>query len=142
MSSIQPYYELYRRSTIGITLVESLDNLINEGKIEPQLAILILTTFDKSINNNLRDMNINNTVGKQTSGVGGTANKFTIKGDLHTYRFCDDVWTLIIKNCILKLDNGNVSQDDAENAVSENQDLELKCDKLRIVACSAKKQGE
>lgn len=142
MSAIQPYYELYRRSTIGITLVESLDNLINEGKIEPQLAILILTAFDKSINNNLRDMNLNNTVSKQGSNSGGASNKFTIKGDLHTYRFCDEVWTLIIKNCVLKLENGNISAQDAEHVGSENPDLELKCDKLRIVACSAKKQGE
>ncbi|KAL6928803.1 hypothetical protein ACO0SA_002133 [Hanseniaspora valbyensis] len=142
MSAIQPYYELYRRSTIGITLVESLDNLINEGKIEPQLAILILTTFDKAINNNLRDMNLNNTVGKQTTSASGSSNKFTIKGDLHTYRFCDEVWTLIIKNCMLKLENGNLSAEDAENSSSENPDLELKCDKLRIVACSAKKQGD
>lgn len=142
MSAIQQYYELYRRSTIGITLVESLDNLINEGKIEPQLAILILTTFDKAINNNLKDLNLNNTVSKQSSSSGGSSNKFTIKGDLHTYRFCDEVWTLIIKNCVLKLENGNLSSEEAENAGSENLDLELKCDKLRIVACSAKKQGD
>lgn len=142
MSTIQPYYELYRRSTIGITLVESLDNLINEGKIEPQLAILILTTFDKAINNNLKDLNLNNTVSKQSSSSGGSSNKFTIKGDLHTYRFCDEVWTLIIKNCVLKLENGNLSSEEVENAGSENLDLELKCDKLRIVACSAKKQGD
>ncbi|KAF0268146.1 hypothetical protein FOG51_04010 [Hanseniaspora uvarum] len=142
MSAIQQYYELYRRSTIGITLVESLDNLITEGKIEPQLAIMILNSFDKSINNNLKEMNVNNTIGKQTASANANNNKVTIQGDLHTYRFCDEVWTLIIKNCLLKLENGNLRSEEITADTTENPDLELKCDKLRIVACSAKKQGE
>lgn len=142
MSGIQQYYELYRRSTIGITLVESLDNLITEGKIEPQLAIMILNSFDKSINNNLKEMNVNNTIGKQTASANANNNKVTIQGDLHTYRFCDEVWTLIIKNCLLKLENGNLRSEEITADTTENPDLELKCDKLRIVACSAKKQGE
>ena len=142
MSAIQQYYELYRISTIGITLVESLDNLITEGKIEPQLAIMILNSFDKSINNNLKEMNVNNTIGKQTASANTNNNKVTIQGDLHTYRFCDEVWTLIIKNCLLKLENGNLRSDEITANTTENPDLELKCDKLRIVACSAKKQGE
>lgn len=142
MSAIQQYYELYRRSTIGITLVESLDNLITEGKIEPQLAIMILNSFDKSINNNLKEMNVNNTIGKQSASANTNNNKVTIQGDLHTYRFCDEVWTLIIKNCLLKLENGNLRSDEITANTTESPDLELKCDKLRIVACSAKKQGE
>lgn len=142
MSAIQQYYELYRRSTIGITLVESLDNLITEGKIEPQLAIMILNSFDKSINNNLKEMNVNNTIGKQSASANTNNNKVTIQGDLHTYRFCDEVWTLIIKNCLLKLENGNLRSDEITADTTESPDLELKCDKLRIVACSAKKQGE
>lgn len=142
MSAIQQYYELYRRSTIGITLVESLDNLITEGKIEPQLAIMILTSFDKAINNNLKEMNTNNTIGKQLASANTSNNKVTIQGDLHTYRFCDEVWTLIIKNCLLKMENGNLRSDEVTADTTENPDLELKCDKLRIVACSAKKQGE
>ena len=35
-------YELYRQSSIGIALTDSLDELIMNGLIDPQLAMLIL----------------------------------------------------------------------------------------------------
>ncbi|CAJ0835647.1 17558_t:CDS:2 [Entrophospora sp. SA101] len=43
------YYELYRRSSIGIALTESLDDFIQTGQITPQLAMKVLLQFDKSI---------------------------------------------------------------------------------------------
>ncbi|KAJ5159760.1 uncharacterized protein N7482_006764 [Penicillium canariense] len=45
----QSYYELYRGSSLGLALTDTLDDLINEGRIEPQLAMKILTTFDKVV---------------------------------------------------------------------------------------------
>lgn len=35
--------------SIGGALTDALDDLINEGRIEPQLAMKILSNFDKSI---------------------------------------------------------------------------------------------
>lgn len=117
MSSSTGYYELYRRSTIGVSLMDALDTLISDGRIEAPLAMKVLETFDRVIAESLKD--------KANS-------KLTFKGHLDTYRFCDDVWTFIIKNCQVKLDQ------QGGNEMSNN----FTCDKLHIVACNAKKTGE
>lgn len=113
-------YQLYRNTTLGNTLQESLDELISYGQITPQLAlkgklngenhkmaflpdfccifhswikdldidaqlffiiISVLLQFDKSINNALAT--------KVKSRITFKASK------LNTYRFCDNVWTLM-----------------------------------------------
>ncbi|KAI9278405.1 transcription initiation factor IIA, gamma subunit, helical domain-containing protein [Phascolomyces articulosus] len=109
MSSTQ-FYELYRRSSIGMALTDSLDELIQSGHINPQLAMRVLTTFDKSISEALAQL---------------VRNKANVKGHLHTYRFCDDVWTFIIENPNFKFEQETVS-----------------ADKVKIVACNAKRPGE
>lgn len=43
MSSV----EIYRKSSIGTSLTDALDEMVNNGKIEPLLAVKILTQFDK-----------------------------------------------------------------------------------------------
>lgn len=35
--------------SLGLSLTDTLDDLINEGRIEPQLAMKILSTFDRII---------------------------------------------------------------------------------------------
>lgn len=50
-----------------------------------------------------------------------------IQGSLDTYRFCDEVWTFLIKNVTFKMDNGSQS---------------VQADKVKIVSCNAKKPGE
>ncbi|CAG8524789.1 16204_t:CDS:2 [Funneliformis caledonium] len=96
---------------IGIALTDSLDELIQKEKITPQLAMKVLVQFDKSITEAL-DTKVRN--------------KATFKaGHLHTYRFCDEVWTFIIKNPNFKLESDQVL-----------------VDKIKIVACNSKKPGE
>ncbi|CDH57140.1 transcription initiation factor iia small chain [Lichtheimia corymbifera JMRC:FSU:9682] len=109
MSNAQ-FYELYRRSSIGMALTDSLDELIQSGHINPQLAMRVLTTFDKSISEALSQL---------------VRNKATIKGHLHTYRFCDDIWTFIVENPNFKFEQESVT-----------------ADKIKIVACNAKRPGE
>ncbi|KAG8252519.1 RNA polymerase II transcriptional preinitiation complex assembly [Homalodisca vitripennis] len=46
-------YQLYRNTTIGNTLQESLEELMQYGQITPGLAMKVLLQFDKSINNAL-----------------------------------------------------------------------------------------
>lgn len=41
--------------SIGLSLTDTLDDLINEGRIEPQLAMKILSTFDRVITEVLAD---------------------------------------------------------------------------------------
>jgi transcription initiation factor TFIIA small subunit len=42
-----------------------------------------------------------------------------LQGHLHTYRQCDEVWTFIVKDAQLKLDNGDM----------------MPVERARIVAC-------
>lgn len=41
--------------SLGLSLTDTLDDLINEGRIEPQLAMKILSTFDRIITEVLAD---------------------------------------------------------------------------------------
>ncbi|EGV60165.1 Transcription initiation factor IIA subunit 2 [Yamadazyma tenuis] len=118
--SAPAYYELYRRSTVGATLTDALDQLISDEKIQPQLAMTIVTNFDRVISELLKpEQNI-------------AKSKLTFKGDLSTYRFCDDVWTFIIKNVLIKL---------TDTSHSELND-EVTVDKFKIVACNSRKAGD
>lgn len=48
------------------------------------------------------------------------------KGHLDTYRFCDEVWTFLIKDVNFKLDN----------------QTPIQAEKVKIVSCNAKRPGE
>ncbi|KAL3230552.1 Transcription initiation factor IIA subunit 2 [Nakaseomyces bracarensis] len=117
--AVPGYYELYRRSTIGNSLVDALDTLISDGRIEASLAMRVLETFDKVVSETLKD---------------NAQSKLTVKGNLDTYGFCDDVWTFIVKNCQVTVEGAAT----AENPAEEPQTT-LSVDKLRIVACNSKK---
>ena len=102
-------YQLYRNTTLGNSLQESLDELIQTQQITPQLALRVLLEFDKSINHGL---------------LTRVRNRVTFKGDLNTYRFCDNVWTFVLKNaefsdCLAK----------------------AKVSKVKIVACDGRAAG-
>ncbi|KAL1534514.1 transcription initiation factor IIA subunit 2 [Salvia divinorum] len=99
-------FELYRRSTIAMCLIESLDQMVSSGVLNPELAICVLLQFDKSMTEALENK---------------VKSKVSIKGHLHTYRNCDDVWTFIVQNAQIKTEEG---QETAEF--------------VRIVACDSK----
>ncbi|KAJ9567616.1 hypothetical protein OSB04_003582 [Centaurea solstitialis] len=82
-------FELYRRSTIGMCLTETLDEMVSNGVLSPELAIQVLVQFDKSMTEALDSQ---------------VKSKVSIKGHLHTYRFCDNVWTFIVQDAIFKYD--------------------------------------
>jgi len=102
------YYEFYRGSSIGMALTDSLDELITSGQITPQLAMKVLQQFDKSLTDTM---------------VRGVKAKTQLKGHLHTYRLCDDVWTFIVKNPNFKMEGGEV----------------VAAQRIKIIAC---KNGE
>ncbi|RMD42713.1 hypothetical protein DV735_g2433, partial [Chaetothyriales sp. CBS 134920] len=103
MAASQQYYELYRNSSIGESLVDTIDDLIHDGRIEPQLALRVLANFDRVVSETLAE-----------------------NGHLETYRFCDDVWTFLVKDVKFKSD----------------ADKEFHADKVKIVSCNSKKPGE
>ncbi|KHJ42271.1 Transcription initiation factor IIA, gamma subunit, beta-barrel domain protein [Trichuris suis] len=76
-------YQLYRNTTLGLTLQETLDEFIQSGQISQQLAFKILTFYDRTINKVLST--------KVRSKVQFRA------GKLRTYRFCDNVWTFVME---------------------------------------------
>ncbi|CCF50460.1 hypothetical protein NDA18_004565 [Ustilago nuda] len=89
----QLYYELYRRSSIGMQLTDALDELIQSGHINPVLAMRVLNEFDKSIATNLAK---------------NVKAKAQLKGHLKDYRLCEEVWTFRVRNATLKLDNSEL----------------------------------
>jgi len=100
-------YQLYRNTTLGHTLQESLDELMQLQMLSPALALRVLIQFDKSINNALATR---------------VKTKLHFKAEkLNTYRFCDNVWTFMLK----------------EVEFRENSEL-AKVDRVKIVACDAK----
>jgi transcription initiation factor TFIIA small subunit len=52
--------------------------------------------------------------------------RLSLKGHLHTYRCCDDVWTFIVRDIQFKMDDGEL----------------VNAEKIKIVACNSKKTGE
>ena len=52
--------------------------------------------------------------------------KTHIQGHLDTYRFCDEVWTFLIKDAVFKMDGSN----------------NVQAEKVKIVSCNSKKPGE
>lgn len=96
---------------IGDCLIDTIDELINEGRIEPQLAMKILSNFDKTIADVLAEK---------------VKARLTFKGHLETYRFCDDVWTFLVKDVKFKTDTSS----------------EFTADKVKIVSCNSKRPGE
>ena len=76
-------YQVYRNTTLGHTLQESLDELIPSGEITPELAQKALLQFDKEISNALSTR---------------VKNRVSFQGKLHAYRLCDDLWTFILND--------------------------------------------
>ncbi|CEQ40887.1 SPOSA6832_02571, partial [Sporobolomyces salmonicolor] len=126
-----PFYQLYRRSSLGNALVEALDELINSGHINPQLALMTLTqvrcpaSFARLPHADLPslasvsqfDKSASQAISKEVKA------KSTVKAHLNTYRLCDEVWTFILQNPTFKLEN--------------NSEVITAPGKCKIVACKS-----
>ncbi|UJR37366.1 hypothetical protein I4U23_030074 [Adineta vaga] len=113
-------YQLYRNTTLGVTLQDTLEEMISQGQLTEQAAGKVLSEFDRSINLAL-DKRINK--------------KVNFSGKLSTYRFCDNVWTLVLKDFVVK--EGNQGQ---HNTTPTSQIPRV--DKVKIVACDGKGAGQ
>ena len=81
-------HPLYRKSTLGCTLEESLLDLIEDKKISENLSKTILEEFDKTVPKNLSTIK----------------NKMTFKGHCHTYRSVDNVFMFLLENPTFVID--------------------------------------
>lgn len=96
-----------------MALTDALDDMVTSGELAPLLAMKVLAEFDCIMAEELKSSSC----------------KLTIKGNLHTYRFCDNVWTFLLEDVSMKSlgSNGNVSETVLES--------------LKIVACDGKVVG-
>jgi transcription initiation factor TFIIA small subunit len=116
--------------SIGLALADTLDDLISSRRIEPQLAMRILQNFDQSISTVLGEK----VKARMTFKVWSLWRTIrlravltaTLQGHLDTYRFCDEVWTFIIKDVKFKLDNTNT----------------VEAERVKIVACQSKEKTQ
>ncbi|VDL80812.1 unnamed protein product [Nippostrongylus brasiliensis] len=77
-------YTMYRETTLGKALIETLNELVEENLISRSLAAKTLALFDKHINRALAYK---------------VKNKVQFKSEqLLAYRYCDNVWTFIMKD--------------------------------------------
>ncbi|KAH3766434.1 transcription initiation factor IIA gamma chain [Pelomyxa schiedti] len=83
-------YTFYRKSSLGTALTDTLDDLSSGGQIPISLREKILTQFDKSVAQALRNQ---------------VQTKLTFNGHLQTYRGCDNVWTWILDKPVFKTGN-------------------------------------
>ncbi|PWZ10906.1 Transcription initiation factor IIA subunit 2 [Zea mays] len=132
-------FELYRRSTIGMCLTETLDEMVSNGTLSPELAIQVLVQFDKSMTDALENQVKSKVTVKVwlspalpllCFGFMRVGNRFRFSrcgknGHLHTYRFCDNVWTFILTDASFK-----------------NEEATEQVGKVKIVACDSKLLGQ
>ncbi|ORZ40387.1 transcription initiation factor TFIIA small subunit, partial [Catenaria anguillulae PL171] len=77
----------YRNTTIGQTLTDALDDMIQAGTLQAPIANRVLTHFDRHIGTELAKLS--------TRG--------SFRAHLSTYRNCDDVWTFILRDVNFRL---------------------------------------
>ncbi|CAD6199909.1 unnamed protein product [Caenorhabditis auriculariae] len=105
-------YAMYRNTTLGVALDQTLEDMIAEGLVPKQLASKVLTQFDKSIN-------------KMLSRLAKEKMHFRA-GKLITYRYCDNVWTFILDEVEIR---------------DPHRSFDTALSKLKIVACDGRPAG-
>ncbi|KAM0839214.1 hypothetical protein ACQ4PT_060456 [Festuca glaucescens] len=97
--------ELYRRTTIGVNLTATLDEMVFSGRLTPELAVRVQLQFDESMSALLE---------QQVTSMA------FFKGNLHTYRYCDNVWTFILRD-----------------ATFRNEEMAENISNMKVVACNS-----
>ncbi|CAI7992303.1 Transcription initiation factor IIA subunit 2 [Geodia barretti] len=101
-------YQLYRSMSLGESLKAALDDLIENQLITPDLAVKqVQQQYDRSMS-----------VALSTK----VRTRYTFKGQLKVYRYCDNVWTCVLRNVEFK--------------DSHNNEI-INSEKVKIVACEA-----
>ncbi|KAL0030369.1 hypothetical protein WJX77_012458 [Trebouxia sp. C0004] len=107
--------EIYRQTKLGDSLVSALEVLVESDKITADLAIKVLSEFDTSYLEAIK-----NSFKAKTS----------VKGKLDSYRFCDNVWTFIVSDAKFKTN--------FTSTASTTNAPEVTVDKVQIVCVDAK----
>ncbi|KAK2954718.1 putative transcription initiation factor TFIIA small subunit [Blattamonas nauphoetae] len=100
--------QIYRNTTLGETLIGTLDSLISQGRLNEQQKELILQKFDESIETRMNEM---------------THLSCKIKGEIQTRNFVDDVYTINASKCTLYPDKGRPIEFDKIHLICCNSKL-------------------
>jgi transcription initiation factor TFIIA small subunit len=116
MSSV---YQIYRSTTIGLALDDTLRELVHRQILTPRVVHYILGVFDHIINQKLSSRSIK---GKKESCL-------VFEGHLLSYRACDQVWTLLFDSLTF-----TSNTDSLWKMTFTGQD-----NKIKIITCPATK---
>ena len=94
---------LYQNTTLGTTLIDTLDELILSGQMSADLALKIVEKFGKATNRALTN---------------DAKKKITFKGEMKAHRFCDNVWTMVVQNAEFKENSTAVTNVDKVKIVA------------------------
>ena len=108
-------YQIYRSTTIGSTLEDTLRELVHRQIITSRVVQYILGVFDRVISEKLTSLSVK---GKNESSL-------IFKGHLLSYRACDQVWTLLFDSLTL------TSNTDPSWKITLNGQAE----KIQIITC-------
>ena len=128
ITNLQMAYALYRGTRVGLALQEALGELEEYEQISPSVKSAVLRKFDETICDKLENE---------------VDSSLTVKAErLWSFRFCDSVWQLLLKNVefvsstgqpVVKVD-GKVRRILSLSSQSLNDLFQVK-----IVACDARK---
>uniref|UniRef100_A0A061QUF6 Transcription initiation factor TFIIA small subunit n=1 Tax=Tetraselmis sp. GSL018 TaxID=582737 RepID=A0A061QUF6_9CHLO len=108
-------YEHYRESKLGDALVEALSELVDQNKISSDLALRVLVEFDKSVCDALTTR---------------SSTKVTLKGNLNSYRFCDNQWQFYLRDVSFKTNQAGGSTSNAPEVTAQKMAMLCMADNL------------
>ena len=85
------YTQIYRHGSLGSALIDAIDDMIINGRIQPQVGKSALENFDRIMCRSLGDL---------------TRAKLSFKGRLDMYRHCDNIWTFELKDVKMTMNPG------------------------------------
>jgi len=100
---------LYRKTTIGVSLSETLDEMISKHMITREISEKILEKFDQVILKQLECQKIN---------------KSSIKARLDNYNNNDAVWTFYLSQVTIKTEHETVNSDHLKIVACDKRNLE------------------
>ncbi|KAF7341258.1 Transcription initiation factor IIA subunit 2 [Mycena venus] len=87
------YYEIYRGSTLGLALMDTIDELVRLQVLTGPQGMLVVEKFDRAVANALATQ---------------VKAKTSVKAHLRTYNDCEEVWTFHLRDATFKMDDSTV----------------------------------
>ncbi|GLC36021.1 hypothetical protein PLESTB_000530100 [Pleodorina starrii] len=108
-------FQIYRNTSVGESLMETIEQLAEEGKLPEEVALAVLKQFDTSMSEAIK---------KFVTG------KATMKANMKTYHYYENVWTFSLEEVEFKLNQaGSGSMAGAQT---------MKCNTTKVVVVDAK----